>query len=115
EIGSWSFSTGWRSDIKSASMSFDEKMRAPLITIFTEPVIGGADVAKQYFARMEDSKGTLIRNHYLSPNFTLGGDLPAKDLASWSALLESPELPLRLAALTYLSGVHMNPDSPREG
>ena len=122
EIGSWSFSTGWRIDIQSASISFDDKLQAQVITISTAPVINGRDVAKQYFAfvddklyfiRMEDRKGKLIRNHYLSPNLTLGGDLPAKDVASWSALLESGKLPLRLAALTYLSGTHMNPDRPR--
>ena len=122
EIGSWSFSTGWRIDIQSASISFDDKLQAQLITVSTAPVINGRDVAKQYFAlvddklyfiRLEDSKGKLIRNHYLSPNHTLGGDLPAKDVAGWSALLESRKLPLRLAALTYLSGTHMNPDRPR--
>lgn len=123
EIGAWSFSTGWRSDIKSASISFDDKL-GQLITILSSPVVGGGDVAKQYFAlvdddlyfiRMEDSKGRLVRNHYLSPNFTLGGNLPSKDFAGLVTLLESPQLPLRLAALTYLSGIHMNPDRPRKG
>jgi hypothetical protein len=123
DIGSWSFSTGWRIDIKSAGMSFDDKLQAQVVTVSTAPAINGRDVAKQYFAlvddklyfiRMEDSKGRLIRNYYLSPNHTLGGRLPAKTVADWSALLESPKLPLRLAALTYLSGTHMNPDSPRE-
>jgi len=122
EIGSWSFSTGWRIDIQSASTSFDDKLQAQVITVSTAPVINGRDVAKQYFAlvddklyfiRMEDSKEKLIRNHYLSPNHTLGGDLPASDAAAWSALLESRKLPLRLAALTYLSGTHMNPDRSR--
>lgn len=122
EIGSWSFSTGWRIDIQSACISFDDKLQAQVITVSTAPVINGRDVAKQYFAlvddklyfiRMEDSKGKLIRNHYLSPNHTLGGDLPTRDVAAWSALLESRKLPLRLAALTYLSGTHMNPDRPR--
>src|SRR5262245_52797564 len=28
DIGSWGFSTGWRIDIKSASMSFDDKLQA---------------------------------------------------------------------------------------
>jgi hypothetical protein len=124
ELASWRFSTGYRSDIKSASMSFDDRMQSQLIVVSSAPSIGGADVRKQYFAlvddklyfiRMEDSKGRLVRNHYLSPNFTLGGDLPAKDMASWSALLQSPKLPLRLAALTYLSGTHMSPDRPRHG
>jgi hypothetical protein len=122
ELGMWSFSTGWRIDIKSASTSFDDKLRAQLITVSTAPVINGRDVAKQHFAlvdeklyfiRAEDSKGKLIRNHYLSPNHTLGGSPPSKDLAGLVALLESPQLPLRLAALTYLSGTHMNPDRPR--
>jgi hypothetical protein len=122
EIGSWSFSTGWRIDIESASTSFDDKLHTQLITVSTAPVINGRDVAKQHFAlvddklyfiRLEDSKGRLILNHYLSPNHTLGGSLPAKDLAGWVVLLESPQLPLRLAALTYLSGTHMNPDRPR--
>ena len=122
EIGSWSFSTGWRIDIQSARISFDDKLQAQVITVSTAPVINGRDVAKQcfalvddklYFVRMEDRKGKLIRNDYLSPNHTLGGDLPAKDMAGWSALLESRKLPLRLAALTYLSGTHMNPDRRR--
>lgn len=113
EISSWNFSTGWRIDIQSASMSFDDKLQARVITIYTAPVSNGGDVAKQYFAlvddklyfiRMEDSKGTLIRNDYLRP---FGGELPAKDLAGWTALLESPKLPLRLAALTYLSGKYI--------
>jgi hypothetical protein len=122
EIGSWSFSTGWRIDIKSASTSFDDKLHTQLITVSTAPVINGRDIAKQYFAlvddklyfiRMEDSNGRLIRNNYLSPNHTLGGSLPSKDLTGWTSLLESPELPLRLTALTYLTGAHMNAGGPR--
>ena len=121
EIGAWTFSTGWRIDLVSARCSFDDALDGQLITISSAPHFG-ADVARQYFAlvddklyftRMEDSQGRLVQNHYLSPNFTLGGAPPCKDLECWAALLQSPQLPLRLAALTYVSGVHMNPDKPR--
>ncbi|NJK90694.1 MAG: hypothetical protein HC904_01985 [Blastochloris sp.] len=121
EIGSWKFLTGWRINIQSASTSYDHKLEAQIITVSTARAINGRDVAKQYFAlvddklyfiRMEDSHGKLIRNHYLYSNHTLGGDLPVSDLTAWSAMLESRKLPLRLAALTYLSGEHINPDKP---
>jgi len=122
EIGRWSFPIGWRSRMNSASTSFDESLKAQIVTVETAPLINGRDVAKQYFAlvddkfyfiRMEDSKGLLIRNNYLYPNHTLGGIAPAKDMAAWMSLLESSQLALRLAALTYLSGMHMNPDKPQ--
>jgi hypothetical protein len=122
ELGSWRFTTGWRIDIRSATNSFDDKLHAQVITIYTLPLENGQWVAKQYFAlvddklyfiRMEDRLGRLIRNNYSASNQTLGGDLPARNAAGWSSLLESPELPLRLAALTYLSGYHIKPDDPR--
>jgi hypothetical protein len=117
------FSTGWRIDISAARFTFDGTLQAHLIDITTHPVINGQDIRRQVFAvdgdrllfvRMEDGAGRLIRNHYLSPNWTLGGELPAKSVADWLALLKSPELPRRLAAMTYLAGTHMDPNRPRE-
>lgn len=121
-LGQWHFSTGWRIDIEAAALSFDEKLQAHIITISTRAVINGRGVAKQYFAllddklyfiRMENSKGQILRNNYLSPNLTLGGKLPESTFAGWAALLASPKISLRLAALTYLNGIHMNPANPR--
>jgi len=122
ELGRWAFSTGWRIDFKSADLAYNDIVQAPVMTVGSAPSANGRDVAKQYFAfvddrlyfvRIEDREGHLIRNDYLSPNFELGCRPPAKSARDWTALLESDQLALRLAALTYLSGVHMDSDNPR--
>ena len=121
-LGRWTFSTGSRIDLKSASISFHERLQAPCITIKTDPVSSQVwDIAKQYFAivndtlyfiRMENSFGVLKRNDYELPGDTFGGSLPAKTVAEWKSLLESPSIALRLAALTYAAGSHTDPDQP---
>jgi hypothetical protein len=97
EIGRWRFPIGWRMFMTSASTFFDESLQAQIVTVATAPSINGQDVARQHFAlvddklyfiRMEDSKGRLIRNDYLYPNFTLGGITPAKDVPGWTSLSE---------------------------
>jgi hypothetical protein len=122
-LGSWDLMTGYRADLASASFAYNDLVKAQIITISTEPAKGGSG-SKQYFGfvgdrlyfmRVECPDGVIETNHYLSPNFTLGGPLPAEDLAGWTALLQAPELPKRLSALTYLAGIHMDPDKPREG
>ncbi len=121
-LGRWTFSTGSRIDLKSASISFHERLQAQCITIETDPVRSQVwDIAKQYFAivndtlyfiRMENSLGVLKRNDYELPGDTFGGSLPAKTVAEWKSLLESPSIVLRLAALTYAAGSHTDPDQP---
>jgi hypothetical protein len=122
ELGRWNFSTGWRIELKSAHLNYDERLQAQRISIETEPVKpNGRDITKQYFAivndslyfvRMENSDGSLKRNIYEGPGEAFGGSLPAKTVSEWTSLLESPHTALRLAALTYVAGAHKDPNHP---
>lgn len=117
-----SFSTGWRIDITNAMFSFDKHLNCQLLELASAPVINGRNIRRQLFGIvddrllflcMEDDIGTVLRNSYLSPNHTIGGSPPAKTLDGCLALLKSSQPAMRLAALTYLAGNHMDPDRPR--
>lgn len=123
-LGSWDFSTGWRMDIRSAEFGSNKLLDAPVIMITSEPMRGAGQFVRQilsfhedglHLVRIEDQQGKLVRNHYLSPNFTLGPDVSGRTKEAWSADLTADSHVRRLAALTYLAGIHMDPERPREG
>ena len=111
-LGGLSIHTGNRVSFMSAGMSFDDALQAQLITVAS----GYEDnhvTGKQYIAlvadklfpvRMEDEKGRLIRIRHSALLDKLG------EVADMTALLESPQLALRLVALNYLTGIPLNPN-----
>lgn len=121
QLGIWSISTGWRIDIKSAEFRYDKNLQAPTIIINTAPSINGRNIAKQFFAfhdnilyfvRAENGTGQLIRNNYMVPNWTLGYNVSNRKKNQWLEDLKSDSMVTQLAALTYIGGVHMNPNKP---
>ena len=118
EMGRWRFSTGWRIDIVSAGFGRNDNLHVPVIAIHSKPFVTGRDVTLQLFAlddgrllfvRCEDHEGKLVRNDYAAANHTLGGDLPVRSRSAWTALLASAKPTSQLAALVFLSGIHVAP------
>ncbi|MBI3985643.1 MAG: hypothetical protein HY343_01875 [Lentisphaerae bacterium] len=117
-ICSWLFSTGWRIAMKNAKFSRFDPLNTDVLTVETVANVGGGDVAKQLFAfsgdslrfiRAEDSKGGLISNNYIFPNFTLGISIQAESDQEWIKLLTSKNAVDVLGALMYFAGKHIDP------
>ena len=120
----WAFSTGWRIDLDSASISYNQGLAAHVITINTSPAIHGREVAKQHFAlvddrlhfiRMEGPKGQVLDNDYEHPNKTLGNAPKAKSGEDWLRRLQSKNKCEVLAALMFLGGRHLDPPRKEPG
>lgn len=120
-IKSWCVPSGWRLAFKSATLAYDDVAQTQVISAVTKKLINGQDVVLEHFAlmdetlyfiRAENSQGRLIRNRYDWDNLTLGVGTPAKTVDEWLALLSSPQPPRRLAALTYLAGIHASLEKP---
>lgn len=115
-IGSWSFQTGWRITLDSASFELSSDLANDMIVLHMSRFINGRNVAKEYFAinhdrlqfvRMEDDKGEAVQNEYVFPNFEIGSHPDANTVDQWAAMLESSDMADVLSALVFLGGRHI--------
>lgn len=120
-LNSSAFSSGWRITLTEMKLKFMPEIGREVLEVSSEPVINGRDIAKQYYAligekillvRLEDSGGQLIRNNYGAPNHTIGFTLVGRPAKEWEKALESDDVAEVLATLTWLSGIHWNPQTP---
>ena len=116
-IDTWSFQTGWRMILIDAAIEYSGDLGADLISLRTGPVIGGQNVAKEYFAlsndrlrivRLENDKGELVQNDYVLPNYEIGFVPDATTEDEWVGLLESADKVDVLSALEFLGGRHID-------
>ena len=114
-IHSWSFLTGWRLDLGSASIKSSTDVAGDTI-VFQMKRYMGRNVAKEYFAlsndqlhfvRMENDKGEAIQNEYVYPNFEIGIVPDASTEDQWASILESKDKAVVLSALVFLGGRHL--------
>jgi hypothetical protein len=115
------FQTGWRIFITDIRVVFLEQIGRKAIEVRSAPAINGRDVAKQFYAlindevlliRLEDNPGNLIRNAYGAPNYTFGLTVTGRSADEWKDALESGDFAEVLATLTWLSGIHLDPKEP---
>lgn len=115
KINSWSFQTGWRGRLDSASIEFSNGLASDLIVLNMVRLINGRDIAKEYFAirndqlkfvRMENAQGEAVQNEYLYSNLEIGVVPRASGLGQWTGLLESTDRADVLSALMFLGGRH---------
>lgn len=120
-LNSSAFSSGWRITLTEMKLKFMPEIGREVLEVSSEPVINGRDVAKQYYAligekilliRLEDSGGELIRNNYGAPNHTIGFTLVGRSAKEWEKAFESDDVAEILDTLTWLSGIHWNPQTP---
>ena len=120
-LSSSAFTSGWRITLTEMKFKFMSEIGREVLEVSSEPVINGRDVAKQYYAligekvlliRLEDSGGQLIRNIYGTPNHTIGYTLNGRSAKEWEKALESNDTAEILATLTWLGGIHWNPQNP---
>jgi hypothetical protein len=119
-IRRWSFQTGWRIQLKDASLEHSADLDGDLLVIDTFRVINGRDVAKEIFAiggdqlrlvRLEDSKGNAIQNEYVFANAEIGIVPEAQTTQEWTDLLQSKNKSDVLSALVFLGGRHLDEDA----
>ena len=117
-LSSSAFSTGWRLHLEGAMLSSENPLGVPLIVALTRPSINGSDVARQYYAiiedkvallRFESSSGRLLRNPYAAPNLAIGPPLPQRSPEEWARALMSADPAQVLRALMWLGGRHLDP------
>ncbi len=115
-VKSWSFQTGWRMNLSSASLESSAGFDGDLIVIHIQRLINGRNIAREYFAlshdslrfvRMEDDNGRAVQNEYVYPNFEIGGIPEANGVDEWLKLLESSDRADVLSALMFLGGRHL--------
>jgi hypothetical protein len=120
-LSSAAFSTGWRISLADMKLTYVPEIGREVLVVNSKPEINGRDVAKQYYAligekvllvRLEDSSGKPVRNIYGAPHHTIGPALSGRSAGEWEKVLESRDEAEVLAALTWLGGIHWNPDSP---
>ena len=120
-LGSSAFQSGWRITLTGMKVKYLPEIGREVLEVSSRPVIGGRDVARQYYAligeemllvRLEDSGGRLIRNYYDTPNDTIGPTLTGRSADEWERALESNDVAEVLATLTWLGGTHLNPRNP---
>lgn len=112
------FHTGWRIVVTDIRVAYLPQISRKALEVRSEPVINGGDVAKQFYAlvnnevsliRLEDKAGHLIRNAYGAPNHTFGFTITKRSTNEWKDALESLDFAEVLATLTWLSGTHLDP------
>jgi hypothetical protein len=110
------FQTGWRNTLAEASIDYSTNLASDLVVLHTHAVINGRPIAKEYFAishdrirliRLESSKGDIVQNEYVFPNYEIGFVPEARTIDDWAGLLQSKDLADVLAALTFLGGRHL--------
>ncbi|HEX7897408.1 MAG TPA: hypothetical protein VF950_06590 [Planctomycetota bacterium] len=110
-----SFSGGWRILISHARSFFRADMPNSLLELSASSVRinGGADVAKQFYAgiddhlalvRLEDSRGRLVANSY--DDNTIGPPLPPREAEAWERALMSSDDAEILRTLMWIGGRH---------
>jgi hypothetical protein len=113
KIGSWSFHTGWRIDLMTASIEYSSDLASDLVILHA--VSDGAVHLIEYFAvsrdrvrfvRMENAEGAQVQNEYVYLNDEIGIMPEANTTFQWSQLLESDDKADVLSALVFLSGKH---------
>ena len=112
------FSAGWR--IMTTDIAFVQVENfGEVLEVQSFPVINGADVRKQYYAlvedkmrliRLEDSKGALVVNGYVSSNHTIGFTELGRSAEDWEKSLITKDEAQSLATLTWLGGYHLDVD-----
>jgi hypothetical protein len=116
-LGSWTFQTGWRIQLVSATSEYSKVLSGNVIVLHMAPVINGRNVAKEFFAlandqlrlvRIENNEGESIHNECVLPDYGIGLVPQAKDLNEWLAILESKSLPDVMSALLFLGGQHVD-------
>lgn len=114
-LAHWPFQAGYRIDLTRARFEYSENLKSDMLELSTLPVIGGRDIATEYFAvgggrfrlvRLENSKGESVINDYLFENNEIGVEPDAKDVGHFIALLESKDNADVLSALVFLGGRH---------
>jgi len=120
-IRSFAFETGWRIAVTDIRVAHLRQIDRDVIEVRSEPVINGRDVAKQFYAlvnddvlliRLEDKAGHLVRNAYGAPNHTFGFAITGRSANDWEQTLVSDDPAEVLATLTWLSGTHLDPKEP---
>jgi hypothetical protein len=115
------FQTGWRIVVTNIRVIYLAQINRMALEVRSAPVINGRDVAKQFYAlinddvlliRLEDKAGHLIRNAYGAPNHTFGLTITGRSANDWQTALESADPAETLATLTWLSGTHLDPKEP---
>lgn len=113
-----SFSTGWRIDVIDAAIEAGKIKGESLICIRTEPVINGADIARQFYAiiddsvtliRIENESGECIPNTYSAPNHMVGPETIVRTEQEWLRALSATNTSEVLRTLTWLGGHHGKP------
>lgn len=116
-IQSWSFQTGWRNELTSALVKYSTELGTDVLVLRTAPVINGRDIASEYFAidddrlrliRLEDSKGAVVQNEYVFPNYEIGNVPSEQTVEAWTSLLRSNDKSDVLSALVFLGGRHLD-------
>lgn len=120
-IRSSGFHTGWRIEITDVRVAYMAQIGRQALEVKSEPVINGGDVAKQFYAlvnddvlliRLEDKDGHLVRNVYGAPNVTCGFTITDRSVDEWENALKSSDTAEVLATLSWLSGTHWDPRQP---
>jgi hypothetical protein len=115
------FQTGWRIGVTDIRVVYLPQISRNGIEVRSAPFINGRDVAKQFYAlvndevlliRLEDKAGNLIRNVYGAPNHTFGFTITGRSANEWKDALESGDFAEVLATVTWLSGNHLDPREP---
>jgi hypothetical protein len=118
-IRSSAFQTGWRITVTDIRVVYLPQIRRLALEVKSAPAINGRDVAKQFYAlvndevlliRLEDKAGRLIRNAYGAPNHTFGFTITGRSAKEWKDALESGDFAEVLATLSWLSGTHLDPN-----
>lgn len=116
-LDSSEFGAGWRIGLTEIRFIQVKDIRGEVLEVESYPGIGGADVARQYYAlvgdkmrliRLEDSNGALTPNRYSTPNHNIGLTQTGRSAADWQEALLSNDLAEVLATLTWLGGWHWN-------
>lgn len=117
-LTSCTFSTGWRIDLKTASLIKEPSLDTEVIEARTEPTrttqniprrqIYGFVGSRVALIRLEGSKGEIFRNTYIYPNQTIGPPPPTRTPDQWEAALNSDDVIETLEALMWLGGRHLD-------
>jgi hypothetical protein len=119
-VSSSEFNAGWRIALTEIRLIQVNGIAGDVLEVESYPMINGADVAKQYYGRvddemrlirLEDSSGALVPNVYRTPNHTIGFTPIGRSVSDWAKALESNDVAEVLAALTWLGGLHLDVDS----
>lgn len=116
-LNNLAFPAGYRIELKDIKVVFKLEIGREVIEVESEPVINGRNVAKQYYAlidenvlpvRIEDSKAKSLQNNYISPDHTIGYTIVNRSMEEWAKALESEDAAEVLATLAWINGKHFD-------